>query len=349
MGRDVVSNRWGHGLNVEWLSEFFNFPVLQSIADKSPLNSPTSRLNWINISAFIAIAYVCFLIRRKATNAKSFISYIFPAKIYLHEDAITGYEIYIVNKILFRILQIGIFINLADPIAANIESGLLSVAPGIAYDGAPPWAIALTVGFFLFVVQDFFVSYFHYVMHKVPLFWEFHKVHHAPRVLTPMTDFQLHPIEMILGGVFSSVGFGVALGVINSFIAGSANDITATQIFWIFGIIYLYWHFRHSHIPIYFPEWLTKYVVSPAYHQIHHSVDPKHWDKNMGVVFSFWDRLFGTFYMPSRDEEITFGLGSDEESEQYTGILRAYSRPFIAAYEMAKSRLGKAAPTIPGE
>ena len=43
-------------------------------------------------------------------------------------------------------------------------------------------------------------------------------------------------------------------------------------------------------------------------HQIHHSVDQKHRNKNMGLWLTVWDRMFGTLYIPEKKEELSFGL-----------------------------------------
>ena len=48
-------------------------------------------------------------------------------------------------------------------------------------------------------------------------------------------------------------------------------------------------------------DWI---VCSPAMHQVHHSAQVRHWDKNMGEVFAIWDWMFGTIYVPSRQREV---------------------------------------------
>ena len=54
-------------------------------------------------------------------------------------------------------------------------------------------------------------------------------------------------------------------------------------------------------------EW---FFVTPRFHHIHHSSDPKHYNMNMGNVFTFWDRLFGTFIDPAtiNEKEMAFGI-----------------------------------------
>jgi hypothetical protein len=67
--------------------------------------------------------------------------------------------------------------------------------------------------------------------------------------------------------------------------------------------------------------------VSPAQHQIHHSVDPRHQGRNLGGVFAIWDWLAGTLYLPREQPELRFGLGDGEEAA-YQSVARLYFVPF---------------------
>jgi hypothetical protein len=53
---------------------------------------------------------------------------------------------------------------------------------------------------------------------------------------------------------------------------------------------------------------LEHVLISPSQHQVHHSVDPKHLDKNFGEIFAIWDWIFGTLYIPTSNEELVFGI-----------------------------------------
>jgi sterol desaturase/sphingolipid hydroxylase (fatty acid hydroxylase superfamily) len=54
---------------------------------------------------------------------------------------------------------------------------------------------------------------------------------------------------------------------------------------------------------------LGRIVVSPAHHQVHHSANPKHFNKNFGSCLALWDWMFGTPYMPEKTREpLTFGF-----------------------------------------
>ena len=91
----------------------------------------------------------------------------------------------------------------------------------------------------------------------------------------------------------------------------------------------------HSHAPISYGK-IDKYIISPAMHQVHHSEDPKHYDKNFGFMLICFDRMFGTAYFPDKDERFTFGLG-EEQNPGYHTIKGAIFDPFVRAWHKAKA------------
>jgi len=56
-------------------------------------------------------------------------------------------------------------------------------------------------------------------------------------------------------------------------------------------------------------NWLEKIFVTPRYHHIHHSTNAEQHDGNFGVVFSVWDRVFGTSIDPDTTSPKQFGTG----------------------------------------
>ena len=63
--------------------------------------------------------------------------------------------------------------------------------------------------------------------------------------------------------------------------------------------IHAYVHLQHSHMWIAFRGVLGRIFVSPAHHQVHHSGNPKHFNKNFGSCLALWDWMFGTLYVPA--------------------------------------------------
>ncbi len=54
-------------------------------------------------------------------------------------------------------------------------------------------------------------------------------------------------------------------------------------------------------------NWLEYVLVTPRSHHIHHSASPEHYNTNFGVVFSIWDRLFGTWVSPETTKVTEIG------------------------------------------
>ncbi len=87
------------------------------------------------------------------------------------------------------------------------------------------------------------------------------------------------------------------------------------------------YHLKHTHIWLMFPRGIREHISSPAMHLIHHSKDPRHYDMNMARVFTIWDRLAGTLYIPEEYEEIECGMGDDEHLE-FDSVWQLYVLPF---------------------
>ncbi len=100
-------------------------------------------------------------------------------------------------------------------------------------------------------------------------------------------------------------------------------------------IFLLTWgHLRHSHLWIPLRGIAGRLLQSPAHHQIHHSTDPRHFDKNLGFALAVWDWVFGTLYIPAREREvIEFGLGAEGDRADYATVTRSIARPFVRAGE----------------
>lgn len=163
-------------------------------------------------------------------------------------------------------------------------------------------SLLFTLTYVLF--EDFSRFHLHYLYHKIPLLWRFHAIHHSADTLTPITLYRIHTIELLLNSIRGVLVAGFVSGVFLYAFKGKLQivDILGANIFsFLFNMAGS--NLRHS------PIWLSygrleHWVVSPAQHQIHHSADPVHFDKNMGAMFAIWDKLFGT-HMLSQEETVT--------------------------------------------
>lgn len=127
---------------------------------------------------------------------------------------------------------------------------------------------------------DFFEYWAHRLGHANKLYWRFHCIHHSPEVLTPLSKFRIHWMDML---VFA------AAKVVPLMILGHMGAIWMPYLPLMFLQV-----LSHFDIDFHYGPVLGKLLVSPRYHRIHHSADPDQYSKNYGIIFSCWDYLFGT-------------------------------------------------------
>ncbi len=96
--------------------------------------------------------------------------------------------------------------------------------------------------------------------------------------------------------------------------------------------IILFFRLRHSHVPMFFPTWLTYVFLSPVHHQTHHSSLQRHFDSNYGLNLAVWDRLFGTHVPPEHPAQLRLGLSDGEQAMLNRNFLQMYLLPFRNAW-----------------
>jgi sterol desaturase/sphingolipid hydroxylase (fatty acid hydroxylase superfamily) len=198
-----------------------------------------------------------------------------------------------------------------------LVGGFLQEHIGDAPDLDLGWFWIATIFSISFLILDDLSRFIlHFCMHRFNFLWYFHKTHHSATVLTPLTIFRVHPVEHILYFSRRLVVFGFITGV---FIWLFSHRLSGLQILGVdmFGVMFNFAaaNLRHSHIWISFGR-LEKIFISPAQHQIHHSVGNS--NANLGSIFSVWDGLLGTRTYSGQKRELEFGLGPEQDEAQNT-------------------------------
>ncbi|MEH6452405.1 MAG: sterol desaturase family protein [Psychromonas sp.] len=168
--------------------------------------------------------------------------------------------------------------------------------------------LILLFTFILFICQDFCKFLVHFAFHKIPFLWRFHAVHHSATSMTPLTLYRIHPIEMLFNSMRS---FFVAVLISALFIYLFKNHLGIKHILGVNVFVFVFniaaSNLRHSHVYLGFSK-LEHLFISPAQHQIHHSIDVKHYDKNFGSALAIWDSLFNSLLLSKGQSVSAFGL-----------------------------------------
>jgi sterol desaturase/sphingolipid hydroxylase (fatty acid hydroxylase superfamily) len=144
--------------------------------------------------------------------------------------------------------------------------------------------------------------------------------------MTPLTAYRSHPVDDLMEGLIVSVVLGVCDGTLLLLFDPGLSVLTIAGTNDAFTIGFAaFANLRHSHTRITWGDRLEHVICSPAQHQIHHSTDVRHHDRNFGGLLSLWDWLFGTLITARTREQITFGLWT--ESDRYHTVRDMYLAP----------------------
>ena len=285
-------------------------------------SDPSRRTFWLFLLSALAIALISVSYRHynnrhnknrhnQTRDNKSFTSLLFDShsfKTYLrHPSHLTDMALLAFNTIVKVALVIPL---MGGHIAATIFFvSLLQNNLG----NAPVFALSAGVVVFLysvtfFVMEDLSRFTVHKLMHDIPFLWRFHKIHHSAEVLSPLTVYRVHPIEMFIYYCRGMIVFGAVTGVFVYFFQSKvdAYDILGVD---LLGFIFNFMgaNLRHSHIWVSF-GFFERWFISPAQHQIHHSKAPEHINKNYGTCLAIWDKLFRSWVPAESFQKLSFGV-----------------------------------------
>lgn len=220
----------------------------------------------------------------------------------------------------FRNLSLVVFNSIATRLilpftAASIaiyaeknQIGLLYFLP------IPLWlAVILSV-----MLLDLIIYAQHLASHHVPLFWQFHKIHHIDQDIDVTTGLRFHPVEIIISTLIKCAAV-LVIGI--PFIAIVMFEIilNATAIF----------NHGNINLPDKLDKWLRFIIVTPDMHRIHHSITPIETNSNFGFNLPWWDRLFGTYQEQPQKGQLNMDIGLNEYQDiNKTRLLDLLAIPF---------------------
>jgi sterol desaturase/sphingolipid hydroxylase (fatty acid hydroxylase superfamily) len=153
----------------------------------------------------------------------------------------------------------------------------------------PLWAQMIT----FMVASDFLLYWNHRAFHGSKL-WKYHAVHHSSEELDWISAARFHPVNLFLGSV--------AVDVLLLLAGISPNVMVVLGPFTI-----AHSAFVHANL-----DWTLgplKYLLAtPVFHRWHHTAIDRGGSRNFAGTFSFWDVLFGTYYMPEHQLPDAYGI-----------------------------------------
>lgn len=294
-----------------------------------------SRLAVFYLFATIIMVYAIWVYRGRPS---SFVSFLLPKEVYFHRSNIIDIQIFLINVLLG---VIGVFgAVLFTPI---VTAWVLAALVGLQDVAFQPlditWGRSALATLIMVLAMDFCKFWAHYIHHENRFLWPFHALHHSAEVMTPLTASRNHPIFILLRNMVYSLVLGAVQALALFLLIGEIDLLTiggANAGYFLFNLLGA--NLRHSHVWLSYGPVLEHIFISPAQHQIHHSNAKKHFNKNYGEVFAFWDWMFGTLYIPKGHEELEFGLADAKGTpiEQPHATLKdALFKPFLESFEEA--------------
>lgn len=285
--------------------------------------SQGKRTYFLYLITSLALAYYVYF---KSKRKESFVAYILHKKVWLSKSAFVDYSLIIFNSF-FKLILIAPFLLFGLKLAFNTNDFLLAQFGYASFSLTTAQTLILyTIS--LSILNDFMTYVIHLLFHKIPFLWEFHKIHHSATSMSPFTQYRLHPIELLANNIKGILVFGITTGVFDYLSEHQISKWTYLGVN-VFSFAFYTWgaNLRHSHVKLKFFNFLEYIFISPLQHQVHHSDNPKHFDKNLGSRLALWDWMFGTLIRSNQVEKITFGLGK-EDNKNYVSFFQNLFMPF---------------------
>jgi sterol desaturase/sphingolipid hydroxylase (fatty acid hydroxylase superfamily) len=175
------------------------------------------------------------------------------------------------------------------------------------------------------LLMDYTMYLWHILTHRVPALWRFHAVHHIDLDMDASTAVRFHFGELTLSTPWR-VAQIVAIGV-----SPLALSIWQTGL-----LVSILFHHSNLELPLDVERRLSRVIVTPRMHGIHHSVVPGEVDSNWSSGLSVWDWLHHTLRLNVPQHEILIGVPGFQ-SPADVGLTKMLALPFASSVPLARN------------
>lgn len=263
------------------------------------------RTYWLYLLSGFTIAVIATWQQKK--RLKKLFTNTFSKKYWFNRSCYTDYQWIMFNQVL-KIFIIVPLLATSLTVAIFVNRGLMHNFGDGNFLNWPYQNVLILFSISLFIFEDFSRFFVHWLYHRIPILWKYHSVHHSATVLTPLTLYRVHSVEYILNNCRGVLVVGLVSGFFMYCFEGRIGlaEVFGVNLFnFLFNLLAA--NLRHSHVWLSF-GFLEHLFISPAQHQIHHSKDKIHYDKNFGSCLAIWDKLFDSWQTSKNNKVKRFGL-----------------------------------------
>lgn len=188
---------------------------------------------------------------------------------------------------------------------------------------AQRWGIVQMLGLPLWIelpaalaLMDYTYYLWHILLHRVPLLWRFHVVHHSDLDMDASTALRFHFGEVLFTLPWR-VGQVALIGL-------TPLTYSVWQVAFLLSILF---HHSNVELPVEWERRLNRFIVTPRMHGIHHSIAKQETDSNWSSGLTIWDRLHGTLQLNVPQRDITIGVPAWRAPDSVT-LRRIVVMPF---------------------
>jgi sterol desaturase/sphingolipid hydroxylase (fatty acid hydroxylase superfamily) len=256
--------------------------------------------------------------------------YIFPPEIYKSPNTRVDLIVFIFSKIFWGPLVVALMTLVAVAVATqNALIYFFGERPPIMHES---WQVFWSQFSVSYLSGEFSIYLAHRLMHTNKVLWSFHRPHHSAEVLTFLTGNRNHPLETLLFVIFGALIGGVSTATLLYSTGTAMHPALPAALLVISAFAGMMDKLQHSHLRLSFGP--LNFVFQSAHmHQIHHSAESVHRDKNFGATSSLFDWIFGTIYIPKTQEKYRLGLSENEIGNEnpHKLVRDVYLEPFVYA------------------
>ena len=286
------------------------------------LSGPAGSAAALLFLSIVVSALIVFLRSGEPRTPMGFLRFMLPMDVLTHASAKADFSFWFLRKLTNPLIAFPAGASVTAGVGYACHASLVALFGGAGRVAEQPSLLTLVL-FTASMLLAYDVSYYwyHNLQHRFPILWELHKVHHSAEVMVGTTKDRVHPLDDVMNRIWD----GLITGPVYGFWLFFAYDPVELTILglnvYVLRNILMMDFVRHTHLRISFGKVMNAVILCPHYHQLHHSTNPKHHDKNFGLMLSVWDRMFGTLFVPEPDERFSFGLGREGDEYQSTAGL----------------------------